>query len=421
MRRICYLFIFLLLSGCASVNKSSFQNLSSSYREVVEQYSNENILINIVRTSKNMPMSFLDIPTVVGTGSVQANVSASGNYASAKPSSLAGFFSAGTTGEANAGLGMSVNNGFTFTQASLDNAEFMGAFLKDIPLDTIVFQGTETNMPRSVIFSLLFDSIELKSSNNHQMHVWRNNPTDGHEYAKFQELLYLLVDLGLTVERKQIKVPLGPTMSSEELSKTFGAWSTLFANDKDNLMSLEPVENTKNYQLSKKQFVTKACINKQRALEIVGPGIISPLAFCTDSISMPRVIQDHSELTNRLYVLFPNAQDITFALKLRSVGNVFDFLGNVMGEQYQKPSNVISIKTPKSMFKGKANELPLFYVYKNTPIPNPAYSVNYKGDTYTIADDNLTYTKPVLEFMSSLITLSKIPGAVPASPAVLVR
>ena len=73
------------------------------------------------------------------------------------------------------------------------------------------------------------------------------------------------------------------------------------------------------------------------------------------------------------------------------------------------------------MIKSDGHELALLRVYKNTSIPNPAYTVSYKGATYSIADDDESYTKPVLEFMSTLITLAKIPGAIPASPAVLVR
>jgi hypothetical protein len=41
--------------------------------------------------------------------------------------------------------------------------------------------------------------------------------------------------------------------------------------------------------------------------------------------------------------------------------------------------------------------------------------------TYSIADDDDSYTKEVIEFMSTLVTIAKIPGAIPATPAVVVR
>ena len=56
------------LTGCTGINSSSFSDMSTAYRQIVENYSNENILLNIVRSSKNMPLSFLDIPSVIGTG-----------------------------------------------------------------------------------------------------------------------------------------------------------------------------------------------------------------------------------------------------------------------------------------------------------------------------------------------------------------
>jgi hypothetical protein len=40
--------------------------------------------------------------------------------------------------------------------------------------------------------------------------------------------------------------------------------------------------------------------------------------------------------------------------------------------------------------------------------------------TYSIADDD-SYTKDVIEFMSMLVKIAKIPGAIPSTPAVVVR
>ena len=63
----------------------------------------------------------------------------------------------------------------------------------------------------------------------------------------------------------------------------------------------------------------------------------------------------------------------------------------------------------------------LFKVYKDIVIPDPAFSVRYKGSSYSVSDNDNSYSKEVIEFMSTLITVAKIPGALPPSPAVLVR
>lgn len=60
-----------LITGCAGLtNSTSFREMSSAYRDVLEQYSNDNILLNIVRSSQSMPVSFLDMPSVMGSGAV---------------------------------------------------------------------------------------------------------------------------------------------------------------------------------------------------------------------------------------------------------------------------------------------------------------------------------------------------------------
>jgi len=80
------------LSACSTTRSTSFKEMSTSYREVIEQYSNDNILLNVVRASDDMPLSFLDIPSVVGSGSITTNAGLTANVVSAAPNSFPGFF-----------------------------------------------------------------------------------------------------------------------------------------------------------------------------------------------------------------------------------------------------------------------------------------------------------------------------------------
>jgi hypothetical protein len=70
--------VVAVLSGCGATNSTTFRSMSAAYREVVESYSNDNTLINVVRASQKMPVSFLDIPSIMGTGNVSANASLTG-------------------------------------------------------------------------------------------------------------------------------------------------------------------------------------------------------------------------------------------------------------------------------------------------------------------------------------------------------
>lgn len=111
-----------LLTGCAMTGSTSFQAMSSSYREVLEGYANDNILINIIRASERLPLSFLDMPNVTGSGSISGGVGIAGNIMSANPASIRGFFTssaeiAGSYYAPNASF--AVNNSFNFTQSSL--------------------------------------------------------------------------------------------------------------------------------------------------------------------------------------------------------------------------------------------------------------------------------------------------------------
>ena len=142
LRQIIVVGMLGLMGGCTTINSTSFNNMSSAYRDAVEGYSNDNILLNVVRASKNMPMSFLDIPSVIGTGNVVTDV----GLATAQTSVGTAAVSSTTGGS----LGLSVNNGFTFTQASLDNAQFLQSFLKEIPLGVLGLKGTERLLPREI-------------------------------------------------------------------------------------------------------------------------------------------------------------------------------------------------------------------------------------------------------------------------------
>ena len=105
-----------------------------------------------------MPLSFLDIPSVIGTGNVMANAGVNTTQSAGTQVSPPSI----TSGS----LGLSVNNGFTFTQASLDNAQFMQSFLKEIPLGVLGVKGTERLLPRAVSYTLLIENIELRKNKN---------------------------------------------------------------------------------------------------------------------------------------------------------------------------------------------------------------------------------------------------------------
>ena len=419
IRALVTIGILGLNSGCTSINSTSFSDMSSAYREVVERYSNDNILLNVVRSSKNMPLSFLDIPSVIGTGSVLYTAGVTSYQAGVPSSSL-------PPTSTTANVGLAVNNGFTFTQASLDNAQFMQSFLKEIPLSVLGLKGTERLLPRAVSYTLLIESIELRSDNS-LVHRFNNDPLDPN-YQEFQNLLYLLIEVGLTAENKKIKTPLGPPIDKRLLTKSLDSWgSSTVDNLAKGVISFEKVNahNSDAYQLVRKDFRPRVCVNEALAKELLG-NLLSSEAYCTDSPKFPKTDFNYPNVIKSFREHYPNAKNMELVIGIRSPGNVFDFLGAVLNAQLMNDgSKMVMIKPSLSVFDSYneryKNAQPLFKIYKDQSVVNPVATVKYKGVTYSIADDDDSYSKDVMVFMSTLVTIAKIPGAIPSSPAVIVR
>ncbi|MFM7011114.1 MAG: hypothetical protein ACKO0Z_17630 [Betaproteobacteria bacterium] len=402
-------------------------NLSSAYRSVIEQYSNENILLNVVRSSRNMPMSFLDIPSVVGTGSVVTEASANVNVLSRDPGTFGGFFAPGAGSSVGASAGMAVNNGFTFTQASLDNAEFMKSFLRQIPVGVVGFRGTQQLLPRAVSYTLLIESVELQSKGN-VVSRFQNDPDDPN-YQSFQDLLYVLIESGLTVESIPKKIPIGPALLHTEISKTLETLGQPLLNGLTTggvVIDKVPGANPARYQINRIEEKTVLCVNRYRAHELLG-NLLSPDAYCVDS---PKYVRENNQGFRRIVgdfaKNFPEQKDMALVITLRSAANVFNFLGRVVRAQLDPVDPKTVMIQPGTGVLDPYNKRyyqpePLFKVYKNAKLQHSVATVSYGRDVYQVADEDDSYSKQVLEFMSSLLTVSKIPGAIPSSPAVIVR
>ena len=415
---VAVLSVIGLATGCTSINSTSFDNMSSVYRQAVEEYGNNNILLNIVRASKDMPMSFLDMPSVIGTGQVTATAGVSATQ-SAGTNSVPPSITGGS-------LGLTVNNGFTFSQGSLDNAQFMSSFLKEIPLGVLGFRGTERLMPKAVTYSLLIESVEFHY-NNAVVRRFNNDPLDPN-YADFQQVLYTLIEAGLTVENATFKTPIGPAFESSHLSKSLDSWGAPVIDGlSKGSLSFEKVKvkGRELYQLTRNDVKTRACVNKFRSEQLMG-NLLGESAFCQDTIMHPRTDEKYTSVMRNLIGNKAGNKTFEMVIGIRSPGNTFDFLGAVVNAQFglngakevmiQPSSSVIDsynqhFKAPHALFK----------VYKNENISNPVASVSYKGVTYALSDDDDSYSKQVMEFMSTLISVAKIPGAIPQSPAVIVR
>ena len=66
--------------------------------------------------------------------------------------------------------------------------------------------------------------------------------------------------------------------------------------------------------------------------------------------------------------------------------------------------------------------MPLFVVEKNPSKKSNALSqIDYEGDVYSIPANDNGYTSMVMNILTQLLTLNKVSGTIPPSPAVLIR
>ena len=402
--------------------------MSASYREVIEQYSNDNILLNIVRTANNMPMSFLDIPSVVGSGSITTNAGISTNVVSANPSSFTGFYSAANMQDSSmtsGSIGLSLNNGFTFTQSSLDNSSFMMAFLKDVPIEFIDLKGTERLRPKTVEYTLLIESIVLRSQDESKVIRFVNDPLDA-SHRDFQDILLSLVNTGLKTEKRAKKVPISSQMSEAEFNSYSKSWGDAIITNISNgtfLIDKTVKGGSSKLQLVKLDIDSYICVNKYSAKAQLGE-LLNESAYCAKSAKNEFENSNPSNLPEVLRIT-KGAKNMDLTINIRSVGNVFDFLGSVMLVQQQDPSKMLMINPVNSglgnYYTGYQSPSPLFRVYKDNRDIKMSTSVSYKGSTYSIAENDDSYSKVVMEYLSTLLTITKVPGSIPPSPAVLVR
>ncbi len=416
----------VLIGGCTATNSSSFRDMSSAYRDVLEGYANDNVLLNVVRASKRMPVSFLEMPSVVGTGNVSAGAGVNSYIYGANPSSVGGFLSAYNapgTSSYSPYLTLSVNNGFTFTQSSMDNAAFMNAFLADIKVDVVAALSNNLVAPKEVLYSLVIASIEVRNLKNEVVSLVENNPNLPEYENDFQKALYTLVSAGLSTQQVVHKMVLSPPMDADTVSKQFGVLANAYSQPGFMLEIIKKTGARDMYQAVRMIPEIQFCFNKQLSTAVLGH-IFSDSAYCANLGTDKRNI-----IAQEISIPLSNNQTqekVNLFIQLRSTRTVFDFLGTLVDLQHQNPARVITIKTTQDpAMIGAATTLspayPIFVVDKNRRHSKSLSTVSYDGDTFSVPADSKSWTRDVLVTLSQLLTLNKVPGSIPASPAVLVK
>ena len=397
----------IAIGGCTTPVTPDFTEMSASYASILEQYQLNSILINIIRASNERPLSFLDIPSINGSGNVTNTPSVSGSM-----NGFIGGLAGGAAGisSLSPSLSLSFGNSFNFSQSSLDNATFLRGFLSQIPIETAKFFISD-NLPREVMFSLIVSSIEIKQPNGKSV-KYVNNPLLP-DYPEFQAELYKLLSYGLTVDQVQEEPkklnspPLGGVPSYQQPGNSFSSYPGMGAyGGMGGYGGMGAYGGMYGQAQSTTQY--KVCVDENKFANFVKEEF-SPDIFCKASSVNANKKSSKAELI----------------LTVRSTNSVFEYLGQVVAAQNQAKPYMVVLPPTESTYSrkaGQANQYALLVVRKNdSGSKNFASVKNLDGDVYSIPSENNGYSPMVIKIISSLLSLNKIPGSIPTSPGILLR
>lgn len=405
------IFCGLLLTGCGSVGTPDFGQMSSKYANILEQYQINMIFQNILRSSENRPVSFLDMPTINGSGSISTTPYASALFSGGIFPYNASYLPInGALNTITPGVSLTVGNSFNFTQSSLDNAVFWKGYLNELPIENVKY-FVHNHIPKEVLLSLVVDEIIITKSNGETITLI-NNPLRP-DHAEFQRHLYKLISYGLGAYMVDTSQKIGPPMNVANLKTTFGdnaleamksSGIVLQKVGKSSELMFQPVQVSQKYKL---------CINTNQYENFVrqeyGEGV-----FCQETLA------EEVTKSNPEKKLQPK-----LSIRIRSTSNIFEYLGHVVKAQLSENPYMVTLPPTATTFKSTmagSNEYALFVVSKNQSISRPFSSIEgLDGDVYSIPSTNNGYSPLTIKLLSQFMSLQKIPGSIPASPSVLLK
>jgi hypothetical protein len=401
--RVLTLIGALTVSACESL--VDFSDWSAGYDKAVERTHNENALINMVRAAYNRPLHFATIAVVRGNGQVSPAISGTFPFVN---------FSAPTRSGASLTPSLGVTSGFNFDLASLDNSEFISGLLTPISPATVHFYVMQ-GIPRELLFSLLIERVSITANNRTQTYV--NDPNHPN-YDAFVATLHNLLELGFTTENPLIMMPFGPTLTTNEAKDPLRLQAAAQAGL---ILQPIPVGSEVHYQLVRSMPYPRFCFtggapNMPRLPSSVMCGSLDGAGL---GAAPPPGTQQNFQTGTGL-AGFENA---SLSVVIRSTRDVFNFLGNLIYQQVERPTPhrlVLTSQEAKDYnYLGRGNDL--FVVRKNQTRSGDLVRVDFEGNTYSIPADIQGNSALVMSVVQQILNLSKSVNLIPTTSAVVVR
>ena len=397
------------ISGCA-VPSPSFSSMAAEYQNTVEQYNFNNILLNVIRASDGLPLSFLDIPSIIGTGNFTAGIGSTW----ANSSLGAGVFAAATS-SLNFAPTVSVGSSFNYTQSSLDNATFQTSFNSKIPLSTVNYFASG-DVPGELMIYLLVGSISLVDADG-KVEMYINSPYS-QTYDKFQSAINRLIKYNLTTQINHFETPLGPKLTQALAASVLPTYLSSKNADKMQMKFFPAVgKQEAYYQLMQMNEMITLCFGESPYVDQITKEFGTSY-FCAKPVASSKEKSERIGITSDAA---PTKGKTSIAFVLRSNRDIYQYLGQILKIQNSKPNFQVKISPTDSFVANGSEQVPIIIIKKNQNLDNPLAKVNYRGNTYEIPSKDNGYSPMVINIMAQLLNLNKVNGSIPLSPAVIVK
>lgn len=420
LRCMACLMALWAVGGCASLDRS-LSGMALSHNQTLDEIERGNLLLNVLRAADREPMSFTTLSYVSGNGSVGGSGSA--NSGSGRLLGLINGISSGAS--------LSVNQGFGYSMTSLDNEQFNRSFLADIPLDRLLFLSEGTSLDNHVLYTLTIKRLLVAGSKQDTVpDDLLQNKVSPAQWDTFQTALARVMALGLSMEMAITETPVGPLLSRDEatyqLSSVVSSWNP----------SVWGVPQAGTARPLIKRVANPAG-EGDRTYQLVMVGERPRFCYVPPNIRAWPAGEEKLCRTTGADVAWRQARSRSSAVPsrpaglvaevdwelvdLRSPREVFQFVGDVVRLQMEHPARVWMVgdaqvdpaRAPRPLFSVVCSE---------QPSPSDALAkTQHRGRYCHVPRNDGSHSATVLQYLALLFTMSKVPGAIPASPGVVIR
>jgi hypothetical protein len=201
-------FCSALLSGCATFRPE--EGRIGEINKSASDYTEQAVLLNVVRSERYEPLSFLVVTGLDGTTSLTGSLGFAGFTLGPHPAASPRDFLIGPNAVSRTGSN-------TFHVSVIDDPPSFVALLSPLTPATLAFFANE-GYPRELLFFLMVDHIRVtRPEPGARAKLYRNDPSDTAAFPDFIGVMATLLRDGLTAEIDVAGVPSGRALPKSAL------------------------------------------------------------------------------------------------------------------------------------------------------------------------------------------------------------